>query len=111
MGVFMLLPPYHNLKKHHGPHDSGRDLTVVTFLMLFNSYFLVFFNDHFSVGLHISSLPLVTAESAGIVTDTDNSMQINATNICINIFKMRRCEGRRQELLLHKMEPEHLKQD
>lgn len=40
--------------------------------------FSSFLNDNFSVGLHISSLPLVKAESAGIVTDTDNSMQINA---------------------------------
>lgn len=84
---------------------------------MFNSYFLVFFNDHFSVGLHISSLPLVKAESAGIVTDTDNSMPINARIIYIyiyiniNIFKMRRREGWRQELLLHDAKPEHLKQD
>lgn len=63
------------------------------------------------MGLHISSLPLVKAESAGIVTDTDNSMQINAKKRkkYINIFKTRGGEGWRQVLLLHRMEPEHLK--
>lgn len=46
--------------------------------MVFFPYFLVFFNYNFSVGLHFSAQPREEAKSAGIVTDTENSMQINA---------------------------------
>lgn len=50
-----------------------------TFIFLF--YFLDFFNCyHFSVDLHFSAQPLEKAVNAGIVTDTENSMQINARN-------------------------------